>query len=321
MDSRRPNSGLPVSTDIHSSGNGVEVANTENPYFQLPIRQRVSISESSDQDAAWKESSDLGPTFTATMDESDSDASRTVFTPEAGLSEEEETEPDNVEAKVPGSTSSVSWMQQRDFYEAIERGDVEAVRVFLTEGCTVDRKTDNGYTPLVIAILEGQLEVAELLLGNYASAHQRVNKLPPIVHAVIKPNIPLQCIQLLLNYGAILTTPFGPYYYNALHWAISNGNVDAVDLLVCRGMDMEETCDGGRTALQVAAKFGMTTIAKLLLAKGANINHRSHNGNTALIWAAYHGHAETVQLLVNEGMDVNDCNGADVSESGMYPLI
>lgn len=44
----------------------------------------------------------------------------------------------------------------------------------------------------------------------------------------MKPNLTRQFVQLLISYGAIISTLFGPYYYHALHWAISTSNIYVV---------------------------------------------------------------------------------------------
>jgi hypothetical protein len=311
-----------ISTPVDQATNKLQGFGGEGPvvdvrdsHFQLPIRSCPVRPDEDSQGVETYQTWDLEETQSAFSSDSDGASSELFFTPEGSTNEEDETSPSKCGEEVIDRSWPSTPGELMDFYEAIAHGDIEAVEMHLSKGACVDRKTHNGYTPLVIAIVECQLEMAKFLLEKHASVHQRVNKLAPIVHATKKRTFTKQFIQLLLDYGALPSTPSGPYYYNTLHAAISNSNVDAVDLLVCRDMDMEEPCDQGRTALHFAAECGETMIIKLLLVKGANINHISHNGNTALVMAAYNGHAETVKLLLKEGLGPNhgdnneDCCG------------
>jgi ankyrin repeat protein len=304
----------PTTDELQSSEDGGPVVDVRDFHFQLPSRPQSLRPDEESQHVETYRICNLEELQSATTDDSDGASSEVDFTPEGSTDEDDETSLASREDQAVGRSLPSSPREIADYYEAITRGNIEAVKVHLSKGACVNRKTHNGYTPLVIAIVECQLEMAQFMLENHASVHQRVNKLAPIVYATKKSSLTKQFIQLLLDYGALPSTPFGPYYYNALHSATSNGNIDAVDLLICRGMDVESQCDEGRTAFHIATECGETMIVKLLLAKGANINHRNHNGNTALVMAVENGHTETVNLLVKEGLGVNDSNNKEQSE-------
>ena len=61
-------------------------------------------------------------------------------------------------------------------------------------------------------------------------------------------------------------------------------------------------------ALQVAASFGMETIASSLINGGADVEGRSSDGWTALMVAAWNGHIGMVKLLLAEGADIESKN-------------
>jgi hypothetical protein len=304
----------PIMDELQSSEGGDPVVDVRDSHVQLLSRPHVLRPEEGTQNVEKHQTCSLEELERATTDDSDGTLSEVHFTPEGSTDEEGETSLGSREDQVIDRSWPSSPGELTDFYEAITCGNIEAAKVHLSKGACVNRKTQNGYTPLVIAIVECQLEMAKFLLKNHASVHQRVNKLAPIVYATKKPTLTKQFIQLLLDYGALTSTPSGPYYYNALHSASSNGNIDAVDLLTCRDMDLEAFCDEGRTALHFAAESGETMTVKLLLVKGANINHISHRGNTALVMAVENGHTETVKLLLKEGLGANDSNNEDKSE-------
>jgi ankyrin repeat protein len=300
--------------NAQSLGTYAPVMEIEDSHFQLPIRRHPRILSSIDEDSPTHTNGAPAGMESETIDGSDSESSQVILTPEAGLSEEEEMELHGSKEAVLDNSRVMNSEDVKDFYGAVGRGDLKRVKYHIDQGISVNSKTMNGYTPLVIAILEAQLEMTRLLLDHGASVHQRVNKTPPIVYAAMTAAPAPQFLKLLLEYGASPSTVHGSYYYNVLHWAAFIGNVDAVDFLISVGTDMEQTCSQGRTSLLIASTNGNTCVVKVLLAKGADINHRSHNGATALGWAACHDHVDTVRSLLEEGLDINGYDNRGISK-------
>ncbi|KAF1837253.1 ankyrin [Decorospora gaudefroyi] len=198
------------------------------------------------------------------------------------------------------------WWDYEEFYDAIEHGDIAAVKAMLDDGANIERKADDGGTPLVIAIYELQWDIIRLLLERGANIHHPVIDTPPIFHAISGAENAPAIMQLLLDHGASLEVTSGPTSMNPLHWAAVKGMVHAADFIISKGFDMERRCLRGKTPLILAAERGHTTVVKLLRAKGAALHVRSNNGGTALMWATSEGHLETVKFLLEEGMNVED---------------
>jgi ankyrin repeat protein len=290
------------------------VMGIQDSHFQLPIRRHPRIVDSVKEESSTHTNDVPADTKDETMDGSDSELSQTILTPGSGMSEEEDIELNSTKEAVLCNSRMMNPEDLKEFYEAVGKGDLERIMAYMNQGVSVNSKTTNGYTPLVIAILEAQLEMTRFLLDHGASVHQRVHQTPPIVYAAMTAAPAPQFLKLLLDHGASPSTVHGPHQYNAFHWAAFIGNVDAVDFLVSIGADMEQTCSQGRTPLLIAATNGNTCVVKVLLAKGAEVNHRSHNGATALGWAACHGHADTVRCLLEEGLEINDCDNRGISK-------
>lgn len=87
--------------------------------------------------------------------------------------------------------------------------------------------------------------------------------------------------------------------------ASRNGNLEAVRLLLKKGVDVNATNILGFSALEVASSNGHLRVVRLLLDEGAEINAKSSMGTTPLIGASYNGHLEVVKLLLNRGADIN----------------
>lgn len=59
----------------------------------------------------------------------------------------------------------------------------------------------------------------------------------------------------------------------------------------------------GRTAIQIAADYGQTSIIAYLISIGANIQDKDKYGITPLLSAVWEGHRDAVKLLLQNGAD------------------
>jgi ankyrin repeat protein len=202
-----------------------------------------------------------------------------------------------------------------DFHDAIKLGDFDSVKRMVDGGANVERDTDDGETPLVLAIHKQHTDIISLLLENGADVNYPIIDLPPIFHAVTQKERAPQMIQLLLDYGADLDAVVGPSDMTALHWAAVHGMTHAVDILVSKGSSMSRTCARGQTPFTLAAENGHLVIVQLLLAKGADLHERSSNGGSALMWAASRGQHEVVRYLLSVGSKVDDRSKDGLSKS------
>lgn len=89
-----------------------------------------------------------------------------------------------------------------------------------------------------------------------------------------------------------------------LYQAAREGNAEAVQKILDRGVNINAVSENYDTALQVAAKAGHTEIVRILLNRGADINIRIHD-TTALHHAAEKSHSEIVTMLLDQKADIN----------------
>jgi ankyrin repeat protein len=120
--------------------------------------------------------------------------------------------------------------------------------------------------------------------------------------------LPLLMISLLSVSSAIYAGP--------IHDAARAGDLEQVQQLVVKGVDVNARAVRDETALMIAALAGKGDIVNYLLQRGADINARNSSGMTALHAAAYGGYTDIVRLLITKGAEVNDA----ANRFGVTPL-
>jgi ankyrin repeat protein len=156
---------------------------------------------------------------------------------------------------------------------AVELRRTDIAELLLKHGANPNAQVSTsppGPTPLVLAIAEGQREMAALLLRYKAD-----------------PNIP---------------TKDG---VSPLQLAVGAHSPELVELLLKNKADADYQGRGGRTASHFAAGAGHKEILSLLLSAGANPNVQDDSGKTPLHWAVENGPKEVVELLLEKGADPN----------------
>jgi ankyrin repeat protein len=98
-------------------------------------------------------------------------------------------------------------------------------------------------------------------------------------------------------------------YSRPLHLVVNTRNIEAAEILLRAGADLEARDEEGMTALQVANLMGSSgPMVDLLVKAGANLNTRDFNGETPLMHAAREEHGlENVKCLlgfVKGGLDL-----------------
>ncbi|PTB69775.1 ankyrin, partial [Trichoderma citrinoviride] len=115
----------------------------------------------------------------------------------------------------------------------------------------------------------------------------------------------IQTVRKALSYGAdpnnnhnnaSSSSPPKRGDFGALRWAVAQGHLDIVRLLVERGASL-----GDSMLVVTAARHGFDDILSLLLDHGADVDALGYLGKTPLLFAAQEGNESTFDLLLRRG--------------------
>ena len=165
-------------------------------------------------------------------------------------------------------------------FKAVEKGETALAFDFVRAGMDVDSRRADEWTPLMVALFNGQEETAMMLLSRGANVRAKAK-----------------------------------HSYEPIHWAALNGYERAVRFIINKGGNINAETEYGWTPLLQAASRGHVGIARLLISKGASVNVSEHEGWTPLHKACANGHVEMVKLLVRSGADTRQR-----SATGITPL-
>ncbi|MFD1957024.1 ankyrin repeat domain-containing protein [Paenibacillus thailandensis] len=157
--------------------------------------------------------------------------------------------------------------KERLLLSAVNEQNMNMVDWMLKLGADPNVHTDSAYTPLNLAVRNGDLNMIRKLLAHGASPNEQANygsgekilvgNLSIAINYVVDP-VPV--IQLLIEAG--INVADDPY---ALKDAIERGQIKAVELLIRHGADI----NGG---LQFAIMYDKLDIVRLMLESGADPN-------------------------------------------------
>lgn len=185
-----------------------------------------------------------------------------------------------------------------DLYDAVEAGDVRAVRAALDAGEDPDPGAEEELGPLHYAVMYGHEDIVALLLQRGAHVNVGDDVVSIAAGAGEKPN--LRILGLLLDAKAS-PNRMDANGWRPLHTAASKGRVEVMDLLLKHGADIEARTRYGDSPLGTAAAYDKPAAVKLLLERGAKVDAHAADGATPLHYAAWWGFAETAGLLREHG--------------------
>jgi cytohesin len=232
-------------------------------------------------------------------------------------------------AKPVSATVETQKTPTESLHKAVAEGNIEQVKLFISEGTDVNAQNAAGKRPLHIAARSGQENVVELLIDNGADVngkdrwgytpliwavwrhHRGVIKLlvtkgadvnfagpedsPPLHYAIWREDTELA--EFLVNNGADFNLE-DHAEWSSLRYAVDYANRELVDFLIAKGAKLSE--------FHLAAWRGDLTGVGRFLDQGADVNIQDSQFNwTPLYWASFSGQRDVAEFLISKGADVN----------------
>ncbi|NOY23291.1 MAG: hypothetical protein GXO70_07260 [Acidobacteria bacterium] len=157
---------------------------------------------------------------------------------------------------------------------AAEKGDVSALKEFLSDKSRINNVCWNHMTPLQIASIHGQEKTVRWLLRNGAN---------PAIRISSEIDVPF-----LEGMDALALTLF-------------SRDEDIAQLLIQAGAPLDRKYQGGNPLISGFCAQGMPKVVNALIQRGADVNQSLPDGTTPLMLAAKGGHLKTVRLLLENG--------------------
>ncbi|XP_060807559.1 ankyrin-2 [Amyelois transitella] len=183
------------------------------------------------------------------------------------------------------------------------------VKFLLANGANQSLATEDGFTPLAVAMQQGHEKVVAVLLE--ADTRGRV-RLPALHIAAKKDDVKAANLLLENEHNPDVTSKSG---FTPLHIAAHYGNEAVARLLLAKGADVNCAAKHNICPLHVAAKWGKDNMVSLLCDNGANVEARTRDGLTPLHCAARSGHERVVEALLDRGAPITS-----KSKNGLAPL-
>ena len=188
---------------------------------------------------------------------------------------------------------------------AVQEKRADVVQVLIDAGADIETKTDEGYSPLHLASISGELTSMKMLVK--AGADVRATDAERDTCLTLAAHFGhTDTVRYLVSLPEVDLNHQEYRNFTALHLSVQEKHGDMVPVLIDAGADIETKTDTGRSPLHLASISGELTTVKMLVKAGADVRATDANRDTCLILAAYFGHTDTVRYLVSlPEVDVN----------------
>jgi ankyrin repeat protein len=178
----------------------------------------------------------------------------------------------------------------------------EDLKDYVVDEDDLDAYNDQGFTALMKAAADGNVEVVEYLLDNDVELDNgdKQQHFTALCFATINNNY--KCAELLLEAGANPDIQDRNDGNTPIFYAAGNQNKEFVDLLIKAGADLNIESSNGVSPIFYATLAGNLDIVKALVENGADPNYVSKGGNTVLDIAVNSDNSLIPQYLI-EVMD------------------
>lgn len=173
-----------------------------------------------------------------------------------------------------------------DFFEALNRGDIEIVKSFFSDPDfkVWQLKDENDYTALHFSVLNNNEKLTDLIIQQ------------------LKKGVGMGSTQKIENF----INEKNNEGMTVLHYAVINGNIKTVQLLKSLGADLDAVTNEGKNVMHLAASNNQVSMLMYLyLNEGLDVLSVDESGSTPLHWACYYSSEESANYLLSLKVDIN----------------
>ena len=193
---------------------------------------------------------------------------------------------------------------------AADEGNLDVLKLLQSNGASINHVSNNGTNAIMLASMgTGSCETVMWLIQQGVDVnHCGGDGFTAVLHAADEGN--LDVLKLLQSNGASINHVSTNGTNGIISASMGTGSCETVMWLIEQGIDVNHCDKDGFTAVHRAAQGGHLDLLKLLQINVANIHQVSSNGTNAIISALWGtGSCETVMWLIEQGVDVNHCGG------------
>jgi uncharacterized protein len=180
-----------------------------------------------------------------------------------------------------------------DFFRAVQRDDASAVQSLLQRGFDPNTRDPKNFHGLFLALREPSPKVAQVLIKA-----PKIDLNPitddgetPLMMAVFKGQTAL--VLEMIDKGAdVNKTDWTP-----LHYAATAGNVQLIKILLEHHAYIDAESPNKTTPLMMAAHYGTVGAVKLLLEEGADVSLKNDLGLSAIDFAQRANKQDSVDVI------------------------
>lgn len=232
--------------------------------------------------------------------------------------------------------------QENDLFKALDAGNEEAINKLIKNKNNLEKRNDNGDTPLLYCLKNKKLQKhASKLIAVPVDLNAQDNNGNTALHLAAQNGLSTTIKKLLKNpsYDKTITNKQGQ---TALMLAAQQKNQHAINPLIKAGMQLDAQDNNGKTALHYAVEKKNQNMTTILINAGASIDIQDKNNKTPLqlapknstIVKALQGHKTKIELennifyaIYNENearikqLLTQDPNNLEIRWNGDTPLL
>lgn len=218
-------------------------------------------------------------------------------------------------------------LTQSEFIKSVKTGSLETVIKFLKAGFSPVERTSRGECALAAAVERGNLQITESLLKVIGKLNGDIEVgSPVVVDRSLASLIETECkgqTAPIQNFAAtkagigqlLLLEKYGLNIVKAnrgrlspLFCATVTGNINAIDILLAHGADLNQLEVSQRSILGYAALAGSTGTFSLLIERGADLKQLQSYGESAIFDVARSGNEAILALMLKNPVNLNQTN-------------